>query len=91
MTCRDDEAESDAQRCAQAPGLCYSLGFIEPVWGQTMRDLIWSTKRLTRTDWVAISTACQPHLQLFNCAKESEAEEHYPDRSEPHASVHIDW
>lgn len=97
MMGRDGEAaERETQHRPQTPGLCYDIGFIEPIWGQATRDLIWSTKRLRAKDWADITKACAPHLgPSYNTGEESE-DECYPDgrrydRSGLHASIQIDW
>jgi hypothetical protein len=95
----DDQAEREIQNFMQPEdaGICRSIGFIESLWGQTTRDLIWSTKRLKPNDWADITKRCAPHIRLLGCAKDVrfESEEDGPNggcqRSAVHAVVEIDW
>jgi hypothetical protein len=90
--------------CARATGLCHSVAFIEPLWGQTTRNLVWSTKRLKANDWTEIMNACTPHLRDLKASKarirsESESdgpqvEDHSKGRHEKsglHSQIQIDW
>ena len=96
MMGQDDKAtKHNTQHCAQTPELCYDIGFIEPIWGQAMCDLIWSMKQLRANDWANIMKACALHLGCFYSAREESEDKYYPDRcydrSRLHASIQIDW
>ena len=94
---QDDWVERDIQNPPQAPGLCHSIGFLEPLWGQIMRNLVWLTKRVRAGDWSDIMKGCVPHLRLLSCAREEcfQSEEGHFDRHRQrfglHVSIQMNW
>ena len=91
---RDDQAERDLQCRIQAPGSSRTIGFIEPLWGETTRDLVLSIRKLGAKNWSEISFGCKRHLQALRAGEgDIKSDEDHPDERYqnpgPHARIQI--
>ena len=86
---RDDQAERDLLRREQAPYSSRTIGFIEPLWGETTRDLIQETRKLVAKDWKEISFGCKRHLQVLHAREgDIQSDEDHPDERHQNPGLH---
>ena len=93
-TGEDTKAERVAQRGTRSSDNDCSIGFTEPLWGETTRRLVIATQKLTEEHWQEVMEECKLYLPR-HAPGDVQPNEDDPDgghqSSGLHASIQVDW